>query len=748
MRRNRKTNRKWDGKRNIKRNIRIRYQLTFVHKLICGGLLLLAFLFFLHPQAYQSEFVYGAEEQYGFGFLQQGDYTLHFSYNESPAENEIIIYSDKLIDENNHPGAELMRVKVGSAAGRKDVTLSLEQDVADVKFKSAQDTEDTAYITYVGIQSVQLQNRDNYLLLLLCVLGACLTLLLGWFVPVEKYSVPAMLVLLGFAASIPLFSDFAISGDDFGFHVARLESIYRGLKAGEFPVYLGSNKMGGFGMLSATMYPDFFLYPFAILRLFGVSLMLCYKLLLVCIHIGSAFTAYYAAKAVCRSDKIALWTGIFYTFALYRLTNVYFRASLGESLAMVFLPIVIWGIYEVLWGTQKKWFLLTLGMSGVIQSHVLSAEMCTLFLSIEVLVWLISRKGSCYGKRILAGLKAAGLTVLLNAFFLVPFLYFCGEKLQCFEMPNQLEQTGVYFSQMFALFPPAQGRDMELGSMVGEMPHTIGFVLLLGSILLCIEAFREKESSTEMQVGKRCLVYGAFALLMSSWLFPWDKLQNMELLHDLITSLQFAWRFHGPASALLSIAASVGVVRFAERMPERKWMYAVCAVLIICSTAYFFDRKGSLPNQYSDKMAFNDFGHTDSMYLYSDGESFQAYHLDYDASDAYIITAKGTPVEYSGYERKGMQLKVQTSTAFDTEDYLEFPFYYYPGYVISVNGEAVEVLSVDSRVACEMPVGIADIEVHYEGVPGHAVANGISLLTTAGIFIVFIDNRRRTMIHS
>lgn len=31
---------------------------------------------------------------------------------------------------------------------------------------------------------------------------------------------------------------------------------------------------------------------------------------------------------------------------------------------MTFLPLVLWGIYEVLWGDCKKWYLLMLGMAG------------------------------------------------------------------------------------------------------------------------------------------------------------------------------------------------------------------------------------------------------------------------------------------------------------------------------------------------------------------------------------------------
>ncbi len=723
--------------------MKTKYKLTFLHKLLCIGLLIGALLSMGHSEAYQKEFAYGSQGT-GFPFLQKGDYVLDVYYGEATKNNEIIIYSEELIDEKNQSGVEFLRIDVGKSAGKERVTLKLEQDTYHVKLKTMQDEDDKYYISKVALQSVSLQNRDNYLLGFLCVLGAVLTLLLGWYVPVKKYAEPAMLIAMGLAAGMPLFADFMINGDDLGFHVARLEAVYQGLRAGEFPVYLGSTQMGGFGTLSAIMYPQLFLYPFALLRFFGVSLMLCYKLLVVCMHIGSAFTSYFGAKHMCKSARIGFWASVLYTFSMYRLTNTYFRVALGETLAMVFLPLIIWGIYEVFWGNYKKWYLLALGVGGVLQSHVSSVAMCMLFLVIELVVWLVSSKKTDFGKRILAGMKAAGMTVLVNAFFLIPFLFYSGEDLQCFDMPNQLSETVVYFSQMFSLFAPAQGADLETGSTVGEMPHTIGMVMLLGAVLLCVEALREREKREEMQVGKRCLLYGAVALLLTSWLFPWDKVQNVEFLHDIITSLQFAWRFMGPASALLSIAAAVGLVRFCEsntgenalrdgvRVSDRKWMYGVFAVLMICSTSYFFGMKGSLPLQFSDKMEFNGYGYTDAMYLYSDGESFKPLNLNYTRQDAFIMTMHGADVKYSDYERKGMRLQV-TVEAPDTDDYLLFPFYYYPGYEVLINGEPAEVLSLDSRVACEMPNGTAEIEAYYRGMPGFAVANWVSLLAVVGI---------------
>lgn len=104
-------------------------------------------------------------------------------------------------------------------------------------------------------------------------------------------------------------------------------------------------------------------------------------------NITTAFLSFYAIRNITRSEKSAWIMSILYTFATYRLTNLYYRAALGESLAMVFLPLLLWGAYEVFYGEERKWYLLVLGISGVLESHVLSFEMCLLFLVAEGILW-------------------------------------------------------------------------------------------------------------------------------------------------------------------------------------------------------------------------------------------------------------------------------------------------------------------------------------------------------------------------
>lgn len=710
-------------------------KMSFIHKFICIGLLVAAIMLCFRTEYYLYDFDC-SKDNCSVSFLQVGDYMADIYYEEAVENNEVIVFSHGLINDENQVGVELARVPAVSESGNIQLMLELEQDTYDVGFTTAQDTEDVNYISHVRIQGAQMQNTDNFILALFCIIGAVATFVLGAYVSVEKYAEPIGLLLLGLAAGIPMYADYIMWGHDLGFHVSRLESIYLGLCAGEFPVYLGTSQMGGYGMLSSTMYPDFFLHPFALLFFCGASKMFVYKVFVVCMHIGCAFSTYYSMKNICKNPKIAAWTTVFYTFSIYRLTNTYFRAALGETLAMVFFPIVIWGIYEIFWKNYKKWYILALGMCGLVQSHVLSVEMCLLFLVLETIVWIACTTVNDKLKRFWAAVKATVLTILANAFFIIPFLVFCREDLQCFNLSYRLADATATLSQTFSAFAQTQAYNRGTGYTAEVMPHTIGLNLLLGVVLFGIEVYQDKEKSPEMQLGKRCLVYGILAVCMASPLFPWDEIQKYEFLNNIVTSLQFAWRFHALASVFLCITTAIGVVRFAEHTSERKWVYALFMAMVIFSTSYYFENTRNEASQFGNKMEFESYGGTDSLYLYTDEGKNDGYmHLRYNRNNAFVFTWNGTPVAYSEHERKGIGLKIIVDAPDYVDDYLVFPLYYYPGYEILVDGESVRVEQIDRKVACVLPSGTTSIEVNYVGLPIFKVANCISIITIIGIIL-------------
>ncbi len=739
-------------------SVKPRFSLRYPHKLGIGIFLALAVLFLFHPQAYRREWE-EAPSLY-FSFLQEGDYVLDYTLAAPAAEGTFIrIMSETAMDSDNNAGVVFAQKELERELVCGSLELHLERGVYDVNVQILQNSGEAAGFSEFKIQSVQLLCTDHYLMSLLCFLSALVIALLGLYVPVDKYRMPLLMVGFGLLASLPMANDFLIETvPDTGFHLARLESVYQGLRAGEFPVRIGSVQMSGYGSLSAVMYPQLFLYPVAFLRFFRVSLLMCYKLLVTGLNVGCALLAYYAVKNICKSEKTGMIASFLYTFSTYRLIDVYQRGALGESLAMTFLPLILWGIYEILWGDRRRWYLLALGVTAVLQSHVLSVEMSVFFLGAAVVCRCLQRERRQLGVRIFAGIKAAVFTVFLNASFLIPFLFFCREDLQCFHMPNELSESLLYFNQMFFSFPHADGSNQGPGTLAGEMPLTVGGVLFLGMILFAAVASGNavsraaeaknavpkphEEQPHEERVGAYCLVFGLAALVLTSWIFPWENLSRIPLFNAIACSLQFAWRFLGPASLFLCVVTAVGLKLFEGKGQGRGWIYACAALLVFLSTSYFFEMSARESMQNGDKMAVNGSNITDSLYMYYDGESFKAHHLD-PAYQIPMMRSAGQQAAYSGLRRQGTRLQVEVTPGAASEDVLVFPVYYYPGYKVTVNGKTVESYNYNTQLACDMPSEYAEVEVRYTGPAAFRIGDIISLCAAITCVIYIPFSRRK-----
>lgn len=373
------------------------------------------------------------------------------------------------------------------------------------------------------------------------------------------------------------------------------------------------------------------------------------------------------------------------------------------------------------------------------QSHLMSAMMAVLFLALEAVAWLVisvRRKmpGRELSGRILAGIKATVAACLLNAGFLVPFLYFRGEKLLCFALDYYVADFELYFSQMFSLFPSAAGGAVMMGTTKGEMPLTVGGILAVGAVLFLAAASRERKRSRMVTLGMHCLACGGIALLLTSWLVPWDRLGEIEFLRRLMTPLQFSWRFLGVASLFLCVVSAVGVSMFTSQAGGRNWILGVYMAVAVSSAWFFFDSMMLQMDSFHDEMELEGNTEYDSLYLYDDRDIPVELQCKIELSENYVRTLYGTPVRYSDYRKTGTSISFYVDPEGRAgEEYLVFPLYFYPGYEILMDGQKVEAVSENRLLACRLPGEEAYVRVSYKGLPGWRAADVVSLLTALGI---------------
>ena len=252
----------------------------------------------------------------------------------------------------------------------------------------------------------------------------------------------------------PFLSGGVWHGSDLGYHLRRIENIAMGLADGQFPVRIQSDWLLGNGYAVGVFYGDLLLYAPALLRLAGVPVTVAYDLYLFAVTLLTAWGGYYAARRLALPRAAAFGAAALYTLAAYRLCDVTDRAALGEYTALAFLPLAAAGFWRTLHPDAARLpgaALLVLGLSGVLQSHLLSFEMTVLCLCAAALVLA---RATFRRAALLRLTGAAGAFCLLNAGFLVPLLdYYLTGKFQI-NQPGGVEpiqQNGAALGQLLGV---------------------------------------------------------------------------------------------------------------------------------------------------------------------------------------------------------------------------------------------------------------------------------------------------------
>ena len=427
----------------------------------------------------------------------------------------------------------------------------------------------------------------------------------------EQLSAAVVIGLTVFLSSLPLFSYYLYNGHDLSVHLARIEGLKEGLLAGQFPVRMQHFFLDGYGYPFSIFYGDIFLYFPAMLRMIGFTVQDTYKIYLFMVNLGTCLTAYFAGKAIFKDRVSGMVTAFLYMMAPYRLSCMYLRAAVGEVTAMAFFPLVIYGIYGIFSNAsqqkQKKkgWIYLALGFSGLINCHIISTFIAALFTAV---VCLICWKKTFQKENFISLLKAAGTTLALCSFFLIPFL----DYMQFDVRVNHVDKGGIFAShgafwgQIFSLFPQGYGDASAISNGYAdtvEMPFSIGGAFLaVFVIFILIKINLEKEKCIVDKVGNLCFGLGVSAIFMSSFYFPWDFIEQLGKVFQTITqSIQFPWRFLGVATICLSIAGAYTLFRI-RRLENRALYYSVlmayCLLTMVSGSSFFTSYEENISRHY------------------------------------------------------------------------------------------------------------------------------------------------------
>lgn len=557
----------------------------------------------------------------------------------------------------------------------------------------------TVHATYYGVGNLQVSgltiyetNGLNRIVLFVALLFFAITDIVLVLLQYDKkygFSKEQKNVFLGLLLTIlfsnlPNFTDYLVGTADGTFHLWRIEGLKEGLLSGQFPVRISEKWQYGYGYASPIFYGETFLLPAAVLRMIGFDITSSYRYYLLLVNAATMLIAYYCFGKVLKSRYLGLFASMLYTISVYRIHKMYYRGTLGEALALMLLPFLVYGFYKVFTEDIRSkeykwnWIPLTIGYAGLLQSHLLTGEMAGAFTIILcVVMWKKVFRWPTF--KVLA--QTVIFAVLISAWFIVPFAdYMLTADLKVeHAVGRRIQERGILPAHLFTTFFSDTGEVFFAETGMYKTDPTgisIALVVILGIwAFLAFFGYTKKMSDTDRKLAGVLAAFSGLAMIFSLSAFPWDKIQSLNgVAQTLVSSLQFPDRILSMANLCLALLGGlIGKYLLQKKNTVLKWSYfGGITLLVFLSSIYLMN--GILYNAGFARI-YNQGG---MGYGYvSSGE-----YLPYGTVTGMMTFREpfGEGIDVKDWSRDGLALQVACENTSESEGALEVPRLYYKGY--------------------------------------------------------------------
>ena len=520
------------------------------------------------------------------------------------------------------------------------------------------------------------------------------------------------IIVLTLLASLPVFIFPGIKkGDDVFFHLSRISAIRDNIKnlqifKGIYPGYFN-----GYGYANGLFYPDIFLYVPALLTTLGMNVIISYKIFLILINLFTILSIFIAIKNISNNDYATILGSILYAFAPYRLVDMYERGALGETLAFIFIPIIIYGMYEIIFRDKRKYYILVIGMTGLILSHMVSTYIITILL---IIYCIFNTKQLFKEKRILYLLLSATITLLITSFFIVPmieqmlsqkFYYNNTSNIPEFVLSNRTVPIYLLFIGL-----PNFRRAFFKKYWV---PSGIGIIF----IYIIIKKIKHKEINDKFI--NQSVIISIITLLLTT-LTPFWKL---NIVKKILFPIQFPWRLYMIPTVLLTISGSI-ILEKTNKIKTIRNIFIMSTASVLSMFAICI-----IPKRITEVKEY------DASYA-----EYLPKEIDKEFIKQRELIISNNPLEYT-LKQIGTDIEISFKQN-DMNTEIELPLIYYKGYESKMENKKLETFKTKNGL-----VGIkindikeGNIKTSYKGTIISKTTKIISLITL--ISFVYITKER------
>lgn len=536
----------------------------------------------------------------------------------------------------------------------------------------------------------------------------------------NKLFLPLIIFILSLVALLDMFHPGLPLTHDGQDHVARIANFYLNLTEGNLIPRWAPNLNWGYGHPILM-----FLYPLpsyiaSVIHFFGFSLVDSTKLVFVLAYICSALTMYLWLKEFL-SREASLIGSLLYIFAPYRFVDLYVRGAIGEHVAFIFPPIILFSLFK-LSKTQKSFWVLIGSFSGagLILSHNAISLMFLplIFLYIIYLLWNSKKKKYV----ILNSCLIILFSFALSSFFWLPAL-FEGK----YTLRDIVTKGG--FENNFGSLPQLFYGSWSYG-ISGQFTLQIGLLHWLAiflSIPLCFFLYKKKNKIWTFSIGLLILFFISIFLIDKSSHIIWEKI-------SLIQKFQFPWRFLSISVFTSSVLGALVFSYIPKKFITISMILLTCLIIFINKD--YWHARGYLnkPESFYTSVypGTTDTGESSPIWSVRFMEKVPKSHMEIISGKAKIVEKKrsGLSHEYTLSSSSKVQLKENTL--------------YFPDWQVYIDGKPADIQFQDAHnrglMTFYVDKGQHNIQIIFKETKLRLIADFISAGSLLIIFLYCIIN--------
>lgn len=526
---------------------------------------------------------------------------------------------------------------------------------------------------------------------------------------------------------------------DYGFfpvhddlQIQRIYEMANALRDGQFPVRIVKDFGYGYHYALFNFYAPLPYYFGAFFNLIGVSYLFSGKIMFFIPNFLSIVFMFWLAKKITKSNLIAFFAGVLYAYFPYRAADNYVRGVTGELFVMMFLPLLLLGIYEML-SSKKINLLYAFSLAGIILSHNIYAYLVCLgfaMFTISYSVVGILKKEKVYLTNMIHLILMSLLSLGLTAFF-----WFPASMENKFTHIEKISEAGYYFGNFFVSIKDLWQSEWGYGGAGGGMTFMIGKIhIFLAAGALIVYLYNSIKMKKLTLAPILFLFFAVFCTFLTNHgsFFLWKLIPLLNL-----TQYPMRLIFFIDFSLILFIVLST---RDIFQKANQKFLFVIVvisSIFVIFRNVGFY--KSAYNYDFTEKYLSEKYLKWDSTirgdeYL---PKEFVIPIKENEISDGSIKTNKGVNVKILFHKSNEMVIEFENK---NKDLQVNFPITNFPGWKMFVNGkeERITVQTKFNLISGNFGKGKYFVQVKFVNTPVRSIGNLISLIGLVSLICLIV----------